>query len=615
MTTLAPFARHWSACVFCFCASPSALRDHVRDACLLERRPRARADPASPSGPTTSGPAAARRCRPSAVLLAGFASAAVTATLTAASATTDNITNFFTMVLLLVMCLDVRRGNLTVLRGAVQCPRRESAARAVRTRWTPPSSLVRTPTTSVRHMRSGRTHDPWSLSNLHCQETLSREPARSATSHGSASTDMSVSAAAPRTAAPSPNSEARTSQPDQADESTRSSSTLRTSSTSHGASGPKQPPSTTTSTSKRFTAEREPEAEVPAGLGEAPDHGLVASLGAPDELRGDAARTAAGADRDAGPARDRLRARRTSRDSRAEPHLHSGPVGSTVMWPNSPPKPWAPRKSSPSMKMPPPTPTSPNTQTKFSASRATPCQCSARAARFASFSARTARPGSRQPRRSRPRRGSPTSRGSAPGAAFPSAPRRCRAAQRRRLPGPARISATASSASVAIRPRRFEDGLRRRAPVVGVDTPLVADRAGQILDADGEVVDVDLEPDRDDPVAELERLRRPADAAGVLVLARLPEQVELDQLTDEARDGPPRQARLGRDARARARLAGGDLLQHDAEIRPPHGRLIGARIRLQGTLEAHASTCEMCGMPTVDSIKPSVGFCMAIAQM
>src|SRR3954452_17327928 len=67
---------------------------------------------------------------------------------------------------------------------------------------------------------SGRTHDPWSLSNMHCQETFSlREPTRSATSQGSASTDISVRAAAPRTAAPSPNSDGSTSQPDHADES------------------------------------------------------------------------------------------------------------------------------------------------------------------------------------------------------------------------------------------------------------------------------------------------------------------------------------------------------------------------------------------------------------
>ena len=40
-----------------------------------------------------------------AVFWAGFATAAVTATLTAASATTDRIKNFFTMVLLLVIAL------------------------------------------------------------------------------------------------------------------------------------------------------------------------------------------------------------------------------------------------------------------------------------------------------------------------------------------------------------------------------------------------------------------------------------------------------------------------------------------------------------------------------
>ena len=50
-----------------------------------------------------------------AVLLRGLANAAVTATLSAASATTDTMRNFFTMVLLLVMCLDVRRGNITIL--------------------------------------------------------------------------------------------------------------------------------------------------------------------------------------------------------------------------------------------------------------------------------------------------------------------------------------------------------------------------------------------------------------------------------------------------------------------------------------------------------------------
>ena len=58
---------------------------------------------------------------------------------------------------------------------------------------------------------------------------------------------------------------------------------------------------------------------------------------------------------------------------------------------------------------------------------------------------------------------------------------------------------------------RFSTGPGDERRLSRVHTPLVADVAGQILDADGEVVDVDLEPDRDDAVAELERLGRPAD--------------------------------------------------------------------------------------------------------
>ena len=159
-----------------------------------------------------------------------------------------------------------------------------------------------------------------------------------------------------------------------------------------------------------------------------------------------------------------------------------------------------------------------------------------------------------------------------------------------------------------------ENGLRLRAPVVRVDAALVANRARQILDTDGQVVDVDLEPDRDDPVSELERLRRPANATDMLVLPRLAEQIELDQLTDEAGDGPSRQACLGRNTRARAGRAVGDLLEHDSEIRPSHGGLIGARVWPQWTLETHVRTGKF-GRFEVDTHKPSVGFCMAIAQM
>ena len=116
----------------------------------------------------------------------------------------------------------------------------------------------------------------------------------------------------------------------------------------------------------------------------------------------------------------------------------------------------------------------------------------------------------------------------------------------------------------------------------------MADRAGQILDTDCEVVDVDLEPDGDDAVAELERLRRPADAAGVVALARLAQQVELDQLADEARDGATREPGLGGDAGAGARRSARDLLQDDAEVGSADGRLVGPRGRALRALEAHA---------------------------
>ena len=137
--------------------------------------------------------------------------------------------------------------------------------------------------------------------------------------------------------------------------------------------------------------------------------------------------------------------------------------------------------------------------------------------------------------------------------------------------------------------------------------PLVADGAGQILDADGEVVDVDLQPDRDDTIAELERLGRPADPARPLVLARLAEEIELDQLPDEARDRAAREAGLCRHPGPRTWLAPGDLLQHDPEIRPAHGRLIGARGRVVGALEAHARVLET-GDVSVDSVNPAADF-------
>ena len=87
MTTLAPFARHWSACVFCFWASPSAFVITYETPAFLNAVTSAGRSCVSQrtddfgSGSSTQMSAAA-------VLLAGFASAAVTATLIAASATT-----------------------------------------------------------------------------------------------------------------------------------------------------------------------------------------------------------------------------------------------------------------------------------------------------------------------------------------------------------------------------------------------------------------------------------------------------------------------------------------------------------------------------------------------
>ena len=58
-------------------------------------------------------------------------------------------------------------------------------------------------------------------------------------------------------------------------------------------------------------------------------------LGAPYELLGEAARAAAGTDGMPGPPGDRLLSPTNVSRQPAEPHLHGGPAGSTVMWPDS----------------------------------------------------------------------------------------------------------------------------------------------------------------------------------------------------------------------------------------------------------------------------------------
>ena len=100
MTTLAPFARHWSACERCFWASPSALLIDVGDLRLLERRDERR--------PVLRLPAD-RRLRvgqqdaDSAVAAVDFAlpaNAAPTERPTASAPTRSATMNFFTRALL-----------------------------------------------------------------------------------------------------------------------------------------------------------------------------------------------------------------------------------------------------------------------------------------------------------------------------------------------------------------------------------------------------------------------------------------------------------------------------------------------------------------------------------
>ena len=70
----------------------------------------------------------------------------------------------------------------------------------------------------------------------------------------------------------------------------------------------------------------------------------------------------------------------------------------------------------------------------------------------------------------------------------------------------------------------------------------------------------------------------------------------------------PRVRPVSAATRARERGApAGDLLQHDTEIRPAYGRLIGTRGRVLGALEAHARVLET-GDVSVDSVNPAAGF-------
>ena len=126
--------------------------------------------------------------------------------------------------------------------------------------------------------------------------------------------------------------------------------------------------------------------------------------------------------------------------------------------------------------------------------------------------------------------------------------------------------AAAASASPRSRAEPVEHWPGGGATVVAVCAVLVADGSREILEGDGDVVDVDLEADADEDVRELERLAGPADAARSGRLARLTDEFELDELVDEARDGAAREPCRGGDLRPRARARRGDPAQDDAEF-------------------------------------------------
>ena len=126
------------------------------------------------------------------------------------------------------------------------------------------------------------------------------------------------------------------------------------------------------------------------------------------------------------------------------------------------------------------------------------------------------------------------------------------------------------------RPREpVEHGPGRGAPVLAKRPLRVADGARQVFDRDGDVVDVHLEADPDDDARELERHARSPDAARRRGLARLAQELEVDQLRDEARDGSPRETGLRRDLGTRARAGRGDMPEDDAEVGAPNRRLVG----------------------------------------
>jgi len=98
MTTLAPFAKHWSAWVFCFCALPSALVITYETFAFLKAATSAGRSCVSQR---TEDFGSGSRTQMSAFppdLLVGFATAAETVTLTASAPTTRATMTFFTII-------------------------------------------------------------------------------------------------------------------------------------------------------------------------------------------------------------------------------------------------------------------------------------------------------------------------------------------------------------------------------------------------------------------------------------------------------------------------------------------------------------------------------------
>ncbi len=211
-------------------------------------------------------------------------------------------------------------------------------------------------------------------------------------------------------------------------------------------------------------------------------------------------------------------------------------------------------------------------------SRATPSHSSASAARFASLPTATTPAG--RPRRAsisapiaicvQPRFGarssvrSPTS--TRPGTATPTPATRSSSVWARAnasRASAARSSSTASGgSSPSMRVRRVS---KRTAPV---RSSRPATRPSTAISR----------PERDRGAGDDDRRRRPADRRRAAVVGALADEAELVELGHDARDGALVEPGFGRDARTGDRPGGGDVPEHDAEVRAAQDGRIDARV-------------------------------------